>query len=203
MKFLFKQLIGIIFLTVGLVILVNVEMGASPFDTVNIFLSDYTILTFAAASFCVHLILAIITYIFRKDYFTRKEVFISVVSVFIITSLISVFQFLIGDLIPESYLFLIIGTLIFTYGISVIVYFDYIITPCDKFVILLARRGNRNYGYYKVIFDFSLTILVLVASLTWHTGNYITWFTIFIALVTGNFVTFFNKNINSKIFKEN
>lgn len=192
----FSGLIGIVILSFGLNMVLIAELGAGPFDT--FVMANQKVLgieSFANASFLFHVIFVVIMLVF-KDFFKTevKPALISVLSIFIITRFIALFDTLLhawGFEDLNRLILMVIGFILFSFGIYVLSLSNMIIAPYDKFVVQFATAVSINLGTFRVIVDVSMLVLAFIISHLVHAGVVFSIGTIIITVGTGSCIRMF------------
>ncbi|MFV0246739.1 MAG: DUF6198 family protein, partial [Mycoplasmatales bacterium] len=141
--------IGMICLAFGLNIILLVNLGASPFDTLTYdVIQLFNINKFGNAAMVLHsIVLLILIILFIKYKKNLTPLLISLISVFITTRFINIFSFVLDwNYTFNIYVMFIIGFLLYTFGIYLMSKSNIIITPSDKFSVELASIINKAIG---------------------------------------------------------
>ncbi len=205
MKNLFFGLIGMIILSIGLNMILIANIGAGPFDT--FVMANQGILgidSFANASFLFHVIFVVIMLVFRNFFNTElKPALISVLSIFVITRFIALFDTILYTLNFDTLnliLLLIGGFLLFSFGIYILSISNLIIAPYDKFVVEFASSINLSLGTFRVIWDVTMLVLAFIISTITDAGVVFSVGTILITVGTGSCIRMFEIS-HHKLFK--
>lgn len=196
------SVIGAIFIAIGIATIITLNYGMPSFDTFVLTISNFTGLTYTTALRLVQLSILIILVVLKRYFsLTWTELFVSVISVVVVTIFIDVvLQTFIGSL-EKSIAWLIIGFIFYVYGITLLVQSDIFLAPNDKILTAISHRSKHTYAFYKVLSD----ILMLVFSLivVWQMGYdiSISLVSIFLTFFTGIFVGLFSKLNNIVINK--
>ncbi len=189
-------LVGIIILSIGLNMILIANIGAGPFDT--FVMANQKILgidSFANASFFFHVIFVVIMLVFKNFFNTElKSALISVLSIFVITRFIALFDTILYALNFDqlNIIFLLIcGFLLFSFGIYVLSISNLIIAPYDKFVVEFASSTNISLGTFRVIWDVTMLILAFIISKVTDAGVVFSVGTLLITVGTGSCIRMF------------
>lgn len=160
--------IGMICLAFGLNIILLVNLGASPFDTLTYdVIQLFNINKFGNAAMVLHsIVLLILIILFIKYKKNLTPLLISLISVFITTRFINIFSFVLDwNYTFNIYVMFIIGFLLYTFGIYLMSKSNIIITPSDKFSVELASIINKAIGNVRIGFDTTLFILSVLITI--------------------------------------
>lgn len=163
-KKILLSVLGSICFAIGLNLLLQANVGLTPFDTLCLFISKLLSISYANAVLLVHLVVFILLMIHRNKF---KEpislIMFSLVSIFIITRFIEYFS--------SNFVFyanynsmscLILGVIIISLGSALILKSDLIISPTDKLVDGLSRVNSLEVGTNKLIIETVAFIIVLI-----------------------------------------
>ncbi len=196
-------IIGLFFLSLGIVFIVTSTLGTTPISSVNYVLSLNTPLTLGMATFCINMLLIIGQFWLIRDCRTRKdiaEIALQIPFSFLFGAFIDLNMMLCSQLHPESYLaalgFLALGCIVQAIGVTLELKPNVAIMSAEGFVKYAARRYHRQFGRLKVRFDISLVTFAVILSLCFkgriegvREGSFIA------AAVTGYVVTFMSAHI--------
>lgn len=196
-KRVFVALFGIILMSIGVNVLLALNIGMGPVDTFTLLLQNIANLNeFGNASLLFHMLFAIILVIMSK-YLKVKfiDIGISVISIFFITRIVNLFGFIqIGDLGLGLFIIsFLAGFLILNLGLYFIAKSNIIIAPYDKFVKELANTFKLKIGTNRVICDSVLFIVIVICKLTLSVAVVISWGTVIVTLFTGLNIRLYEK----------
>ncbi len=197
------MLCGTILYSFGINQLQILNYGLGSFDSLTLQIAKLTpIAKFGNASFLIHFTFFIILLLLVKTYhLDRKMIFLSILSIFILTRFVNLFSHL--TYYPsQSILVLAITFLILNMGLFLLAKSNFIIAPFDKFLVETSNHFNINFGIVRFIAD--LLILAIVMIINIFSGQIvpITIFTIMITLLTGINISIYEFGFN-KIIKIN
>lgn len=204
-KKLLVALLGIIFLSVGLNLIMLADFGMSPFDTTAQAIAEGLSMNFGNASMVIHLVCLalLIPFLFKKA-ITLSEMLIALATVFVITRMINLFGF-ITKFEVESFAVLVviflIGFAMFCIAGALLMLTNIIITPSDKLNITIAHYFNFHPGYVRLASDLIFLGLSLFAVFVLKMDSIVISFvTLFMGFGVGSIIrTIYNPL--SKIFK--
>lgn len=157
-KRLIRLMIGLTLFSIGIVILINANMGLAPWDAFHIGLSQHTGLTFGQVSIIVGLVLLIITYHLYES--IGIGTIFNIVVMGIIIDII--FHF---NLIPQSnsplsgMIMLYIGMQLIALGSYFYIGSGFGTGPRDALMVGLVRISKKPVGLIRAIIE--LTVLSL------------------------------------------
>lgn len=161
-------LIGLIFLSLGVVLVIKSNLGVSVATSVPYIISLYfTKISFGQWNYIVHgLVLILLIIILRK---IRLRYLLSFIVAFLFGVTIDLFTFLLRNLELASILarigIFIFGTVIIAIGIAAFMKSDYPILPFDTFVKEICIEKDLDVGKFKTKFDLVCFSTSLVLSL--------------------------------------
>lgn len=167
---------GMILLAIGVNVLIVVNLGLSPFDSLTYFFQYFlNIKAFGNASLFLHLCFVIpLLMLLKLKLESIIYIMLSIVSVFIFTRFVNLFSFI--TLMSYSttsvkLCLFVIGFIVLSLGILLIAKANLIIPPYDKTVVELANRLNKNVGTMRLYCD--LTILITAYIFAKSTSTYV------------------------------
>lgn len=187
---------GMAILTLGIAILINVDLGPSTWDASNVGLSEQLGISVGLANFIMGLFLVATCAVIRKGWPNILVVVAALLtSVFInfwlSIPLISFFANASTTVIAFGYAFF--GLILMAIGINVYVKAAVAPNPIDYLMLTINEQFNISFTKAKIITDFSGLLIALLL------GGPIGIFTVIIMLTLGVFVGYFEK-VYYKIF---
>ena len=167
-------LTGVILCATGIAFITRAGLGTSPVSGLPFVLSLVTPVSMGFFTFLFNMILQIpITFFFS----------------FCIDKAMAIIPTRFGGPWGDSFVYLVIGCIIMSLGISFEVIADVIMLPAEAFVRALAKKTGFIFGNVKVGFDSTLTILAMILALIcFHKLNGVREGTLINALVVGQLV---------------
>ncbi len=196
------SVMGAIFIAIGIATIITLNYGMPSFDTFVLIISNYTGLIYTTALRLVQLSMFIILVVLKRFFsLTWTELFVSVISVVVVTTFIDiVLQTFIGSL-EKSIVWLIIGFIFYAYGITLLVQSDIFLAPNDKILTAISHRSKHTYAFYKVSSDILMLVFSLIVVWQMDYDISISLTSIFLTFFTGIFVGLFSKLNNIVIDK--
>lgn len=201
-KYLFRRYllfaIALFVNAMGIAYITKASLGTSPITSVTYVASMFTPLTMGQWTIVLNLLFVLL----ELPFMTRRQVkndlrmYLSqIVITFFFGMCIDLCMFIIHDLNPVTYisklLNLLIGCIILAMGIALEVKADIAMMAGEYFVRVLSKRFNKDFGYMKLGFDWSLVALAVVLSLCFMNGIYgVREGTVIAALLVGPIVHF-------------
>ncbi|WP_456275994.1 YczE/YyaS/YitT family protein [Bacillus sp. AK128] len=179
-------LIGLLILSLGVAFTIQSNLGAGPWDALNVGLSTTFGLTVGSWVIIVGLILIIVNAVLLKE---RPDV-LAVFTIVIVGALIDFWLlFILHQLEPTTFInqlmVMALGLILLSLGISIYLQAKFPIIPIDKFMLAIQHRLNVNLMVAKTIGELTALILALIF------GGPIGVGTIIIALSVGPLVQLF------------
>lgn len=195
-------IIGCFIIAFGITVIVELNYGMPAFDTFILVLAAIVKIEYTTALRMVQGILLLILICFKKKLSVKwNEIFVTAFSVLLVTVLIDVARYALGDIIVKNYLWLFIGFITFVYGITLLVQSDVLLAPNDKLLNAISHITTHSYALYKIITD---VILLAIAIFLIKKNGYdigISLVTVLLTFFTGPFVGLFCK-INRFIIRK-
>lgn len=187
-KVIFSTL-GIIVISFGIAVCTIGGVGADPFTAMNIGIAGHLGLSLGVYQLIVNLI--ILAIVFKLD--NSQIGFGTLINLVAVGFLVDFFRwvydlfFTFGGTIIEMGIYLIVGVLLFTLGVSMYMKARMGVSPIDAVAPIASKRLNLPYLVCRVTQDILVTIIAIIA------GGPIGIFTIIAAFFTGPLITFWNK----------
>jgi hypothetical protein len=199
----FIFIIGLYFLSVGIVLIVRSSLGTTPISSVNYVISLNTPLSLGSATFCLNMLLIIGQFWLIRGIGAHKdaiEIMLQIPLSLLFGIFIDANMALTANLPVPNYTasiaVLLAGCIIQAIGIVFELKPNVAIMSAEGFVKYASRRYNRDFGKLKVRFDISLVLAAVVLSLI-LSGSIqgVREGTAIAAIITGYIVTFLSQHI--------
>ncbi|WP_246943215.1 YczE/YyaS/YitT family protein [Bacillus pinisoli] len=179
-------LIGLIILSFGVTLTIKSDLGAGPWDALNVGLSNTIGFTVGSWVIIVGLILITVNAFLLRN---KPDIF-AVFTIVIVGGLIDFWLlYVLNELEPNTFFIklvvLILGLLFLSFGISVYLQAKYPLIPIDRFMLAIQHRLKVNLMMAKTIAELIALVLALLFRGPIGVG------TIIIAFSVGPFVQFF------------
>lgn len=191
-------IIGMIFVSLGIVLCVKCELGVSPISSVPYVLGYMVPLTFGTLTMLFHFLNTIIQYILEKR-LVNPKVLLQIPVAFLFGVIIDFFKNIMS-FHAENLIFkilLMIMSIIFTaLGMHLMLAMQLVQNPPDGTVNILAYLLNKNVGTVKVYYDISMVVISVVLGFIFlHSLKGFGIATIFSAIFVGRTLTVLKKYI--------
>lgn len=196
-------ILGLFFLSVGVVLIVRSDLGTTPISSVNYVMSINTPPTLGAFTFILNMLLIIGQFWLIRGYSTKKDV-IEILLQIPFSLLFSLFidfnMYLTAGIAPSSYLWsmalLLIGCLIQSIGVVLEIKPQVAMMSAEAFVKYASLRSNKEFGKIKVCFDVALVLIAVLLSLIFANRiDGVREGSLIAACLTGYIVTFLNRRV--------
>ncbi len=197
-------LIGLYFLSLGIVLIVTSTLGTTPISSVNYVLTLHAPISLGTATFLINVVLIIGQFwLIRAGHGTRKdrlEILLQVPFSLLFAIFIDLNMALTASLEPTSYpmALALLGAGCISQAVGVVLELkpNVAIMSAEGFVKYAARRYNKDFGRLKVIFDVTLvsSALLLGVACSGHIEG-VREGTVIAALSTGFIVSFLSRHI--------
>lgn len=200
-------IIGLYFLTLGVVLIIRSSLGTSPISSFSYVLSLNTPLTLGMATFILNMLLIAGQFWFLRGIGTRRdymEIMMQIPFSLLFSAFLDINMYLFRGMTPESYAgalaFLAVGCLIQAFGVVLEIKPNVVAMSGEGFVKYAARRFGKDFGRVKVMVDVGLVLLAVVTSLAMtHSIIGVREGTLVAALGVGLLVSFINTRLISHI----
>ena len=200
-------IIGLYFLTLGVVLIIRSSLGTSPISSFSYVLSLNTPLTLGMATFILNMLLIAGQFWFLRGIGTRRdymEIMMQIPFSLLFSAFLDINMYLFRGMTPESYAgalaFLAVGCLIQAFGVVLEIKPNVVAMSGEGFVKYAARRFGKDFGRVKVMVDVGLVLLAVVTSLSMtHSIIGVRAGTLVAALGVGLLVSFINTRLISHI----
>lgn len=184
-------LTGVILCATGIAFITRAGLGTSPVSGLPFVLSLLTPVSMGFFTFLFNMIFLICEALLRKRFSVEQALQIPITFFFsfCIDKAMAIIPTRFGGPWGDSFVYLVIGCIIMSLGISFEVIADVIMLPAEAFVRALAKKTGFIFGNVKVGFDSTLTILAMILALIcFHKLNGVREGTLINALVVGQLV---------------
>lgn len=188
-------LIGLTFMSLGIVLIIKSALGTSPISSVPYVLSLALPFTVGQFNFAVSSLMFILQPIILRNKFEWVQI-LQVPMTFIFCAFIDLFMYIFSWLHPQAYyqhiLVLLIGCICMGIGVTCQLLGRVVMLPGEGLVNAIATHWKLDFGKIKVIFDWSLVAIAGGLSLYYFsTIEGIREGTLVSAFATGLLVKFF------------
>lgn len=187
-------IIGAVIIAFGITVIVELNYGMPAFDTFVLMLAAATKIEYTTSLRLMQATILVILILLKKKLsLTWSELFVSALSVVLVTVLIDVASFMLDGVIERNYIWFAFGFLLYVYGITLLVQSDILLAPNDKLLNAISHITTHTYALYKIITD---VVLLLIAIVIIKNNGYdigISLITVLLTFFTGPFVGMFCK----------
>lgn len=197
-------IVGLYFLSLGIVFIVTSTLGTTPISSVNYVVTLHTPISLGTATFLINVLLIIGQFwLIRAGHGTRKdrvEILLQLPFSLLFAIFIDLNMALAGSIEPTSYpmALALLGAGCISQAVGVVLELkpNVAIMSAEGFVKYAARRYNKDFGRLKVIFDVTLvsSALLLGLACSGHIEG-VREGTVIAALSTGFIVSFLSRHI--------
>lgn len=204
---LFKRysvfVLGLYFLSLGIVLIVCSSLGTTPISSVNYVVSLNTPLSLGTCTFLINMLLILGQFWLIRGNNTRRdtvEILLQIPFSFIFAAFIDINMMLASVLRPTSYLLaialLLVGCVVQSVGVVLEIKQRVAMMSAEAFVKYASSRYHKEFGKFKIGFDITLVSLAVIISLA-VTGRVegVREGSVIAASITGIIVTFLNTRI--------
>lgn len=195
--------VGLYFLSLGIVLIVNSSLGTTPISSVNYVVSLNTPITLGTATFAINMLLILGQFWLIRDRRTRKdvaEIMLQIPFSFIFGAFIDLNMQVFAGVHPGSYLgalgLLAAGCLVQAVGVTLELKPRVSMMSAEAFVKYAADRYSRRFGSLKVCFVVTLVTMAVILSL-FFSGRIegVREGSVVAAVATGYIVTFLSSHL--------
>lgn len=199
----FVFILGLFFLSAGVVLIVRSDLGTTPISSVNYVMSINTPFTLGGFTFVLNMLLILGQFWLVKGRSTKKDV-IEILLQIPFSLLFSLFidfnMDLASGLIPANYLWsmllLLGGCVVQSLGVVLEIKPRVAMMSAEAFVKYASQRSNREFGKVKVYFDIALVLIAVNLSLAFASRiDGVREGSLIAACITGYIVTFLNQRV--------
>lgn len=190
--------LGVSVLALGVTVLQAGNVGLDPYTSANTALGHLFGLSLGVYQLLINIVILIFIFFFNKKYIGIGTIVNMVLTGFLIDIFSSLFENLGWEATTflQQAIFLVIGTLIFTFGASLYMAPELGNAPYDAIAPVIVERTKMKYRVVRVIQD------VLFATIGFIFGGPIGVGTFVSAFLTGPFISFWDKNVTKPIVKK-
>lgn len=196
-------ILGLYFLSLGIVLIVRSALGTTPISSINYVLSINSALSLGTWTFIFNLLLIAGQFWLIRDRYSRRdilEILLQIPFSFLFAAFIDFNMMFTGQLHPGSYglsvALLLTGCVVQSIGVVLEIKPRVAMMSAEAFVKYASQRYNREFGKFKVCFD--VTLVTLAAVLSFLLSQRIEGIregSLIAACITGYIVTFLNRRI--------
>lgn len=210
-------ILGLYFLSLGVVLIVVSTLGTTPISSVNYVVSINTPLSLGTCTFLINMLLILGQFWLLRGHNTRKdtiEILLQIPFSFIFGAFIDLNMHLASGIHPDNYIYciaiLLLGCLMQAIGVVLEIKPRVAMMSAEAFVKYASDRYHKEFGKFKVGFDITLVLMAVATSLMFsgriegiREGSLIA------ATLTGFVVSFLNtrvmtrKNLNRLLLRSN
>ena len=192
-------LIGNVFLALGIAIFKFSNLGNDPYTAAMFSLSDLTPLSYATFTVIINSLFFIVQFIFGKKYIGIGTIFNWVFLGYIVTFFYNILELLFNkpSIFYQQFLYLILGVIIVSFGVSFYQTSNSGISPYDSLSLILTDYLPIPYFWCRLLTD------ILCAIACFLTGGLLGLGTLICALCLGPFIHLFNHFISEPILETN
>lgn len=196
-------IVGLYFLSLGIVLIVRSALGSTPVTSVNYVISLFTPLSLGACTLIFNILLITSELCLVGRGGTRREILEIMLQLpfsFVFSVCIDFNMALTANVVPTNYMMslalLAIGCVIQAFGVVLELKPRVVMMSAEAFVKYVSVRYNKDFGRVKVGFDVTLVCMAIALSLIMmHRVEGVREGSVIAASVTGFLVTFLNTRI--------
>lgn len=196
-------IVGLYFLSLGIVLIVRSALGSTPVTSVNYVISLFTPLSLGTCTLIFNILLiASELYLVGRGGTRREilEIMLQLPFSFVFSVCIDFNMALTANVVPTNYVMslalLAIGCVIQAFGVVLELKPRVVMMSAEAFVKYVSVRYNKDFGRVKVGFDVTLVCMAIALSLIMmHRVEGVREGSVIAASVTGFIVTFLNTRI--------
>lgn len=198
--------IGLYFLAAGIVLIIHSALGTTPISSVNYVLSLNSPFSLGTCTFIVNVLLILGQFwLIRgtKSHRDRISILLQIPFSFIFSAFIDFNMAITEGLQPSNYIMsiglLLIGCIVQSIGVVLEIKPQVAMMSAEGFVNYASRRYNKEFGKFKVVFDFTLvTIAILLSLIFTRRIEGVREGSLIAACITGYIVSFLNNKIMTR-----
>ena len=196
-------ILGLYFLSLGIVLIVRSALGTTPISSINYVLSINSALSLGTWTFLFNLLLIAGQFWLIRDRYSRRdilEILLQIPFSFLFAAFIDFNMMFTGQLHPGSYglsvALLLTGCVVQSIGVVLEIKPRVAMMSAEAFVKYASQRYNREFGKFKVYFDVTLvTSAVILSLILSQRVEGVREGSIIAACITGYLVSFLNQKI--------
>lgn len=210
MKIILKKylvfIIGLYFLAAGIVLIIHSTLGTTPISSVNYVLSLNSPLSLGTCTFIVNVLLILGQFWLIRGTQSRQDrisILLQIPFSFLFSAFIDFNMAITEGLQPSNYIMsiglLLIGCVVQSIGVVLEIKPQVAMMSAEGFVNYASRRYNKEFGKFKVVFDFTLvTIAILLSLIFTQRIEGVREGSLIAACITGYIVSFLNNKIMTR-----
>lgn len=183
--------LGVLILGFGATILREGHVGMDPYTSANIAISGMLGLSLGVYQLGLNLVFLLLIFLFGRKYIGFGTVVNMVFTGFFIDMFTALFEKvgIQAETLPMKLLFLVVGTVIFTFAVSLYTGANLGAAPYDACAPTIVDHTGWPYRVVRIIQDVSFTLLGFFLGGPVGVGTFIN------AFLTGPLITFWNDNV--------
>lgn len=199
-------IIGLYFLAAGIVLIIHSTLGTTPISSVNYVLSLNSPLSLGTCTFIVNVLLILGQFWLIRGIQSRQDrisILLQIPFSFLFSAFIDFNMAITEGLQPSNYIMsiglLLIGCVVQSIGVVLEINPQVAMMSAEGFVNYASRRYNKEFGKFKVVFDFTLvTIAILLSLIFTQRIEGVREGSLIAACITGYIVSFLNNKIMTR-----
>ena len=199
-------IIGLYFLAAGIVLIIHSTLGTTPISSVNYVLSLNSPLSLGTCTFIVNVLLILGQFWLIRGIQSRQDrisILLQIPFSFLFSAFIDFNMAITEGLQPSNYIMsiglLLIGCVVQSIGVVLEIKPQVAMMSAEGFVNYASRRYNKEFGKFKVVFDFTLvTIAILLSLIFTQRIEGVREGSLIAACITGYIVSFLNNKIMTR-----
>ncbi len=189
-------IIGVFINSLGICLIIKATLGSSPISGVPYVTSLFFPLSFGMTTLIFNLLLILGQIAILRHDFKQRD-WLQLPVAFLLGVFIDLSMWLLGWVTPSGYpmqiITLLCGCAILGFGVSLEVRANVVMLAGEAFVLAVTKKSGKEFGFVKVGFDTTLTLLACAASLIlFGSIEGIREGTVIAALTVGIFARYFN-----------
>ncbi|MFO1443040.1 YitT family protein [Bacillus sp. Bva_UNVM-123] len=175
----FVYLLGLLVMSLGIVLLIVADLGASPWDVLHVGLYYQLGLTIGSWSIIVGVVILAVAAIISKE-FPKMGAFLNMVLVGVFIDLYLLLPFMQTPIsLSGKIIMFVFGMFIYCYGMGIYISAQLGAGPRDSLMIALTSKTGWKIGHVRACME------IIVLLIGWQLGGPIFWGTIAIGLTIG------------------
>ena len=192
---------GLIILATGISMVKTADLGFAPFDTfISVVMEYFNFNSFGDVVFWVQMIIFIFLLLNKKRFgITITEYLTSLIAITLLSEAIIYASDILLTLNIEPNISYFVGGILISLGLYFVTRSNKIVAPLDKLLVSISTITNKPYSSIKLTMDISLTSISIIFIIIFGLNVPITLYSLFITVVIGYIIKFFEKVINIQI----
>lgn len=175
----FVYLTGLLVMSLGIVLLIVADLGASPWDVLHVGLYYQLGLSIGSWSIIVGVVILTVSALISKE-FPKMGAFLNMLLIGVFIDLYLLLPFMqTPSLLIGKIIMFVCGIIIYCYGMGIYISAQFGAGPRDSLMIALTLKTGWKIGWVRVCME------VIVLTIGWQLGGPIYWGTIVIGLSIG------------------